>query len=325
MTDTAANSAALAAKPQTLWSTAWRQFCRNRLAVICLGIAAVYLGIFLYAESVYWIAKVRDVVPAYKVTDFATRNVPPSAAHWLGTDFAGRDNLAQLIQGVRIAFEIALISSAILIPLGFLLGAFAGYFGRKIDTLIIWFYSVVDSVPSILSIVSIAYVMRKASVQFEVLELIGRYMDIGLLSACVGMGLTGWVSLCRLIRGEYLKHKQRAYVAAARALGAGHLTVMFRHIAPNVLHIVIIIFTLLFPRFILTEVILSYLGVGVVGEPSWGVMINDAKQRLWLGVWWELGGATAAMFFLVLALNIVGDALRDALDPKLKSAGGGKA
>jgi len=97
---------------------------------------------------------------------------------------------------------------------------------------------------------------------------------------------------------------------------------MFRHIAPNVLHIIIIVFTLAFPRFILTEVILSYLGVGIVGEPSWGVMINDAKQRLWLGVWWELGGATAAMFFLVLALNIVGDALRDALDPKLKTAGG---
>ncbi|MBI5688357.1 MAG: ABC transporter permease [Verrucomicrobia bacterium] len=308
MTDVTANPAALAAKPQTLWSTAWRQFRRNRLAVVCLAIVGIYVGVFLYAESVYWIAKVRDVVPSYKVADFAARNAPPSAAHWFGTDFAGRDNLAQLIQGVRIAFEIAFLTSAILIPLGFLLGALAGYFGRWVDNTIIWLYSVVDSVPSILSIISISYV-------------VGR----GLKGIVIGMGLVAWVGLCRLIRGEYLKHKQRAYVAAARALGAGHLTVMLRHIAPNVLHIIIIVFTLAFPRFILTEVILSYLGVGITGEPSWGVMINDAKQRLWLGVWWELGGATAAMFFLVLALNIVGDALRDALDPKLKTTEGSKA
>ena len=307
MTDTAANPAALAAKPQTLWSTAWRQFRRNRLAVVCLGIVAIYVAVFFYAESVYWMARIRDVVPSYKVTDFAGRDAHPSAAHWLGTDFAGHDNVAQLIQGVRIAFEIALLTSSILIPLGFLLGAMAGYFGRWVDTLIIWLYSVVDSVPSILSIISISYV-------------VGR----GMKGIVIGMGLVAWVGLCRLIRGEYLKHKQRAYVTAARALGASHLKVMFRHIAPNVLHIVIITFTLTVPRFILTEVILSYLGVGITGEPSWGVMINDAKQRLWLGVWWELGGATAAMFFLVLALNIVGDALRDALDPKLKTAEGVK-
>lgn len=324
MTDITANPAALAAKPQTLWSTAWRQFRRNRLAVVCLAIVAVYLGIFLYAEAVYWIAKCRDVTPAYKIAHFAARNAHPSAAHWIGTDFAGRDNLAQLIQGVRIAFEIAILTSVIMIPLGFLLGALAGYFGRWADTAIVWLYSVVDSVPSILAIVSISYIIRKAVDQAHFLQQVGNYMDIGLLSACVGMGLTTWVGLCRLIRGEYLKHKQRAYVTAARALGAGHLKVMFRHIAPNVLHIVIITFTLLFPRFILTEVVLSYLGVGIVGEPSWGVMINDAKQRLWLGVWWELGGATAAMFFLVLALNIVGDALRDALDPKLKTAEGSR-
>ena len=307
MTATTANPAALAAVPQTLWSTAWRQFRRNRLAVVCLAIVAIYLGIFLYAEAIYWTARYRDVVPSYKVAEFAARNAHPSAVHWIGTDYAGRDNVAQLIQGVRIAFEIAILTSAILIPLGFLLGALAGYFGGIVDTAVIWFYSVVDSVPSILSIISISYV-------------VGR----GMKGIVIGMGLVAWVGLCRLIRGEYLKHKQRAYVTAARALGASHLKVMFRHIAPNVLHIVIITFTLTFPRFILTEVILSYLGVGITGEPSWGVMINDAKQRLWLGVWWELGGATAAMFFLVLALNIVGDALRDALDPKLKTAEGVK-
>jgi peptide/nickel transport system permease protein len=128
------------------------------------------------------------------------------------------------------------------------------------------------------------------------------------------------VGLCRLIRGEYIKHRDRQYVLAARSLGAGPLAVMFRHILPNVLHLVIINFSLRFPGAILTEVVLSYLGVGVSGEPSWGIMISDAKIRLWQGHWYELAGASAAMFFIVLAFNLFGDALRDALDPKLRTA-----
>jgi peptide/nickel transport system permease protein len=145
-------------------------------------------------------------------------------------------------------------------------------------------------------------------------------VDSGLFAVCVAMGFTGWVGLCRLIRAEYMKHRERQYVLAARALGVSHLGIMFRHIAPNVMHLVIINFSLRFPGLILTEVVLSFLGVGIADEPSWGAIINDARQRLWLGNWWELAGATGAMFFLVLALNLFGDALRDALDPKLRTA-----
>jgi peptide/nickel transport system permease protein len=154
------------------------------------------------------------------------------------------------------------------------------------------------------------------------MQSITRYIDAGLLAICVGMGFTGWVGLCRIIRGEYLKHRERQYVLAARALGASNASIMFRHILPNVSHLVIINFSLRFPGFILIEVVLSYLGIGIANEPSWGTIINDAKQRLWLGNWWELAGATIAMFFLVLALNLFGDALRDALDPKLRIAEG---
>ena len=129
-------------------------------------------------------------------------------------------------------------------------------------------------------------------------------------------------ALCRIIRGEYFKHRERQYVLAARALGASNASIIFRHIMPNVSHLVIINFSLRFPGLILTEVVLSYLGIGIAAEPSWGTIINDAKQRLWLGNWWELAGATTAMFFLVLVLNLFGDALRDALDPKLRIAEG---
>jgi ABC-type dipeptide/oligopeptide/nickel transport system permease subunit len=312
--------ALVADQPAGLWKIAWRQLRRNRVAMVCLAILGVYTAVWFYAEAVFWNARLRDQTPAYKVSHYDIRNQPPSGLHLLGTNYAGRDNFSQIIQGTRIAFEIGLLTSVIVIPLGFILGAFAGYFGRKVDTLIVYLYSVVDSVPNILLIMAIAYVVRGAIDRSPLFQNITRYIDSGLLAVCIGMGFTGWVSLCRLIRAEYFKHRERQYVLAARALGASDASIMFHQILPNVSHLVIINFSLRFPGLILTEAVLSYLGVGITNEPSWGAIINDAKQRLWLGNWWELAGATAAMFFLVLALNLFGDALRDALDPKLRTA-----
>jgi peptide/nickel transport system permease protein len=140
----------------------------------------------------------------------------------------------------------------------------------------------------------------------------------GLLGVYLGIGLTTWVGLCRLIRGEVIKHKARPYVLAARALGLSRLRIMFRHILPNVAHVVIVTFTIRFPAAVSTEVIMSFLGIGVEGEPSWGIMISNARLRLWQGIWWEMAFATLAIFFLVLAFNLLGDALRDALDPRLR-------
>jgi peptide/nickel transport system permease protein len=116
-----------------------------------------------------------------------------------------------------------------------------------------------------------------------------------------------------------MKHKGRTYVQAARALGLSHMRILFGHILPNVFHIVIVTFTLRFPAAVGTEVILSFLGIGVRGEPSWGIMIADARLQLWKGIWWEITFVTLAIFFLVLAFNLLGDALRDALDPRLRS------
>jgi peptide/nickel transport system permease protein len=320
MASTVPTDATAAAQPTGLWQIAWRQLRRNRLAMVCLAILGVYTVVWLYAEGVFWNSRLRGVTPAYKISHYDIRNQPPSRSHPLGTNYAGRDNFGQVIQGTRIAFEIGLLTSVIVIPFGFVLGAFAGYFGRKVDTVIVYLYSVVDSIPGILLIMAIAYVVRGTIDRSPLFQNITRYIDSGLLAVCFGMGFTGWVSLCRLIRAEYFKHRERQYVLAARALGATDASIMFRHILPNVSHLVIINFSLRFPGLILTEAVLSYLGVGVANEPSWGTIINDAKQRLWLGNWWELAGATIAMFFLVLALNLFGDALRDALDPKLRTA-----
>ena len=138
-----------------------------------------------------------------------------------------------------------------------------------------------------------------------------------MLAVYLGIGLTGWVSLCRVVRAETMRLRERQYVLAAKALGQTDFRILFRHILPNLMHVVIVYFTMRFAFAIMTEVIVSYLGLGVQFEPSWGVMIADGQERLWRGIWWEVGGATLFMFLLVLALNILGDALRDALDPRL--------
>jgi ABC-type dipeptide/oligopeptide/nickel transport system permease subunit len=232
----------------------------------------------------------------------------------------GRDVFRQVVQGTRVAFEVGFLTSAVAIPIAVILGAFAGYLGRKTDDAIVYTYTVFDSIPGLLFIFAVNIVIRGLLTNTAGGQTLSRYFDPGILAVALGIGLTTWVGLCRLIRGEYIKHRDRQYVLAAKSLGTGDVAIMFRHILPNVLHLVIINFSLYFPRAILTEVILSYLGVGVAGEPSWGIMISDAKIRLWQGRWYELGGATLAMFFIVLAFNLFGDALRDALDPKLRTS-----
>jgi peptide/nickel transport system permease protein len=139
----------------------------------------------------------------------------------------------------------------------------------------------------------------------------------GLSSVYIALSLTSWISLARVLRGEFIKHKCRDYVFAAQSLGAGHLSRIFKHILPNVSHFVVISFSTQFVSAIKSEVILSFLGLGVQGQPSWGVMIDDARLELARDVWWQLAGSTVAMFFVVLALNILGDAVRDVLDPRV--------
>jgi peptide/nickel transport system permease protein len=312
--------ASAAEAPSTLWQIAWRQIRRNRLAMACLGIIVFYAGVAAYAEYQYWSNRRHQRTPPYKQVEFDNRFADPSLRHPLGTDALGRDVFRLVVQGTRVAFEVGILTSAVAIPIAVILGAFAGYFGRRTDEAVVYTYTVFDSIPGLLFIFAVNIVIRGLLTNTTGGQALSRYFDPGVVSVALGIGLTTWVGLCRLIRGEYIKHRDRQYVLAAKSLGASPLAIMFRHILPNVLHLVIINFSLRFPGAILTEVVLSYLGIGVQGEPSWGIMISDAKIRLWQGRWYELGGATVAMFFIVLAFNLFGDALRDALDPKLRTA-----
>lgn len=286
----------------SLWRDAWRRVKKNRLAMVCLWIVAFYTVLASYGEAVYQYYKIKDQTAFYQKTDLDIAYQPPSAGHWMGTDALGRDVMQRLIQGTRIAYRVGVITALIAIPIGVFFGCLAGYFGGRVDDVVVWFYSTVASMPGLLFILAIAMVVGK-----------------GLLGIYLGIGLTTWVGLCRLIRGEVIKHKEQAYVQAAKTLGLSWPRILFRHILPNVFHVVIVTFTLRFPASVSTEVFMSFLGIGVVGEPSWGIMINSARMRLWHGVWWEMAFVTLAIFGLVLAFNLLGDALRDALDPRLRT------
>lgn len=283
-------------KGRSIWADATQRLVRDRLAVISFFVVVFY-GVVALLAQFGWLASPWDA-------EIAASYHPPtfgSLEMLLGTDIFGRSVFYKVIHGTRVAMSVGLISSLISVPIGVALGAAAGYFGGWIDDLVVWFYSTVSSIIPILLLLGIVFVLGK-----------------GLVAIYIALGVTSWVGLARVIRGEFMKHKSREYVLAAKGLGASNTSRIFRHILPNVFHFVIIHVSLQFVAAIKAEVILSFLGLGVQGQPSWGIMIDDAKMELARGVWWQLAGATAAMFFILLAWNVLGDALRDALDPKIK-------
>ena len=268
---------------------------------LCLVALAFYAAAAVFGEVQYQIARCSDTTAAYNVVNAEMRYLPPGPGHWLGTDNLGRSVGLRLVQGTRIAFHVGIMTSLIAIPLGVLLGLLGGYFGGKTDSFVVWISATVASMPGLLFILAISLVAGR-----------------GLAGVYLGIGLTTWVGVCRTIRAEVMKHRDRAYVQAARTLGYSHMRIMFRHILPNVAHIILIQFSIRFPSAVATEVFISFLGIGVQGEPSWGIMINNARLRLWQGVWWEMAFSTMAIFVLVLAFNHLADWLRDRLDPALR-------
>ncbi|CAN7524237.1 ABC transporter permease [Pseudoduganella sp. LjRoot289] len=220
-----------------------------------------------------------------------------------GADKWGHDVVKKTIKGAETSIVVGLASALIAVGLGTVFGAFSGFHGGLVDDFFNWFYSIFTSIPSILMILTVAAVLQQKGVSTIVLIL----------------GLTGWTGPYRLIRAEYIKHKAREYVMAADAIGASSWRKMFSHIFPNVSHVALVQMSILVVGFIKAEVILSFLGFGVpVGVVSWGSMLNEAQNELILGKWWQLAAAAAAMALLVTAFSLFTDALRDALDPKVK-------
>ena len=228
------------------------------------------------------------------------------ATLWMGTDKWGRDVLAKTIKGAQTSILVGLSAALLATLIGAVLGAVTGWFGGWVDDLGNWVYNVIHAIPSILLILAIAAVLGTK----------GEWAIVLIL------GLTSWTGVYRLMRGEYMKQRQREYVRAAEAIGASAWRQIFVHVLPNVSHVLLVQFSLLTVACIKAEVILSYLGFGVpVDGVSWGTMLTEAQNDLLVGKWWQLLSATLAMSIFVTALSLLTDALRDALDPRIVQQG----
>ena len=299
----------------------WR---RRRLAIV---VVAVYVFIALL-DSISWIdpaseanaltsGRPRTIIdrifrpetfkeasysaPLARVAFYGGQPLAHPGAHLLGTDLLGRDVVYRTLKGARVALLIGGLTSLVVIPIALLFGVSAGYWGRRIDDAVFFAMTVLASVPSLLLLIALIMVLGKGTVQ-----------------VCVALGVTGWVHFCRIARGETLKLREADFVAAARALGVSDVGIIRRHILPNIAHLIIITFALSFTALVLSETILSYLGIGLDG--SWGQMIDQARNELSRTpiIWWNLAGASIALFTLVLAVNVIADAMRDISDPRTR-------
>lgn len=296
----------LGTTPQSMLRDAWRTLRGDTWAMISLGLVVLYALAGLAS-----LTPVMDRYASTPITDTYSAPSLQSPQYWFGTDIQGRSVFWRTIYGTRVALIITVVTSVLSIGIGALLGIVAGFFGGWIDAVVVWLFSTLSSIPWVLLVIAMAYALQS----YDSLK---QYS--GLPIVILALGLTDWVGLCRLLRGEVLKHRERDYVIAARAAGAGTPRILARHILPNVFHLVIITFTLGAVGYVQAEVVLTFIGLGISDKPSWGRMIDDSKVELLHGVWWELAAATTAIFILCLALNFLGDALRDAMDPRLRGA-----
>jgi peptide/nickel transport system permease protein len=253
------------------------------------------------------ISSVDPLAPRYaewaaRAAQLKSSETPKAETLPFGADRLGRDVLAKAAKGTQTSVVVGLVGAVIAALIGTVLGALAGFFGRRVGDFLEWLYSVFTAMPDILLLLVMAVVFGR-----------------GIGSVAIILALVGWTGVYRQVRAEFLKHSAREYVRAAEAIGASAGSRMFRHILPNVSHVVLVRMSLLVVGFIKFEVILSYLGLGVgVDEVSWGTMLQEAQSELILGQWWQLVAATAFMAVFVTAFSLFTDALRDALDPKLR-------
>ncbi len=311
-----------------IWREAFSQMWRRR--PVAIVVALLYVTVALL-DSVMWVGGTgskEDQVSAHEAKSVLDRAFEGTSEksysapfadhefydhsplkspgrHPLGTNILGQDVLYATLKGARVALLIGGLTSLISMPLALFFGVLAGYFGKLIDDIVFFVMSTLASMPTILLLVVLIMVLPK-----------------GPLGVCVALGVTSWVGFCRLSRGETMKLREMDYVHAATSLGVTPARIIFRHILPNLMHLVIITFVLLFSGLVLSEATLAWLGIGVEG--SWGQMIAQAKDELSREpvVWWNVAAAGGALFGLLWAVNLVGDALRDVLDPRtLKERG----
>ncbi len=277
----------------SLWADAWRRLLRNRLAIfggiVILGLAFLAVFADVLAPSHYTKA---NFLHAY---EFPNRQFP------LGTDPLGRDMLSRIIYGARVSMLVGFVAQFIVVSIGVPVGAVAGYYGGKVDLLIMRFVDVMYAFPRLLFVI-----------------LLMSMLGAGLLNIFIAIGLTGWVNIARLTRAQILSLKEREFAEGARAAGAGGLRVLWNHLLPNALSPIIVAVTFGIPEAIFTEAALSFIGVGInPPTPSWGQMVGEYQQYI-LSYWHLCVFPSVAIALTMLSFTFLGDGVRDALDPKLR-------
>ncbi len=309
-----AETAVRPAKVQSLWSDAVVRLLRNRAATASL----VFIGLLLVvAVAAPWLAPY-----PYDAQHLDRTWQGPSAQHLLGTDAFGRDILSRLIYGARVSLTVAVLAQVIILLIGVPLGLIAGYAGKSIDNAIMRVVDALYSLPDVLIVIVLMAFIKQSLGQAEAgpLGALG-WLDRatgGLTGVFVGIGLTYWLTVCRIVRAQVLSLKERDYVTAARALGAGPARILATHLAPNCLAPVIVAASLGVPAAIMLEAGLSFIGLGVSPPmPSWGIMVADGVEAL-RSYPHAIVAPCAALSVTLLAFNFLGDGLRDALDPLMR-------
>lgn len=286
-------------KGRSLWQDAARRFVRNRAAVffLLLLVAVVLFTIIGPYFAQFTIEKVD-----WSILGKVPQKGAPSLAngHFFGVDQTGRDLYSRVIQGTQISLTVGVLGSAVAVVLGTLYGAIAGYFGGRLDSAMMRFVDILYSIPFMFILILLLIIFGRS---FALLFM--------------GIGLVSWLGMARVVRGQTLTLKNREFVEAAIATGVKPLSIVVRHIVPNLLGIVVVYATLLIPEMILLESFISFLGLGIQ-EPntSLGALISEGAATMQYGVLWQLGFPLAFFTVILFAFFFVGDGLRDALDPK---------
>ena len=289
-------------KESSLWLDSWRKFKRDRPALLGLVIIISIALLIVFLPFIYQ-------VPADKI-DFLVASSPPSWQHLFGTNDLGQDQLARILLGGRVSLTVGIASMLVTILLGTVVGAIAGFYGGIIDNILMRITDLFLALPQLPLLLLIVYLFRESMKKIAGAEL-GVFMLIVLL-----IGGLNWMSVARLVRGEFLKLREREFVSAARAIGAKPSRLIWIHLFPNVLSVIIVAATLAVGNAIITESTLSFLGLGFPPDvPTWGRMLFEAKDFLTSAPYMALFPGMF-IFLTVLSINYLGDGLRDALDPK---------
>ncbi|MFM9905589.1 MAG: ABC transporter permease [Pyrinomonadaceae bacterium] len=310
-------------KGASLWRDAWRRLRRNKLAMFGLCVLAFMLVAVIVGPVILtWATGATfDYIPT---DNDLVKTMPPSLGHLMGTDDAGRDILARVLQGGRISLMVGIISTTVSLIIGVSYGATAGYIGGRVDNVMMRFVDVLYSIPYILIVIVLLSVFGGPSTPDWIKWLSAKLGGAGnqglsqIFLLFFALGLVSWLTMARVVRGQILSLKNQEFVLAAKATGVSTFGIIFRHLVPNALGPVIVYATLTVPSVMLTEAFLSFLGLGVQAPfASWGSLAADGIKNIAIFPW-QLIFPGVTMALTLFSLNFLGDGLRDALDPQTR-------